>query len=978
MLRKLFPILFLLIHFFVNSQELIFERPANLLSLPSNECYNIIQDKEGYIWFSTDAGLCKYNGNKLKIFSKEDGLPEESCYGSACNSKGDLYLITSENRLIKTINDKIYELPFSKAFIEELKRDNMYPTDFSIIEDSLLIINTQANTYRINLEKNTFIETSKDLRSEHLRIEANESRIFYSKKKFALFEKMPSLIPILIKFNDSKSFTLLIPDSTKVKGGRQRMKCDKDNKGNVYISMGTTLLKINSSGSYSVHILKDDILDLLVDKKNNLWIGQRNLGISFYENGVIDESRKKYALNDISVTQIIETNDGNIWCSTLEKGVFCCYNSSVTKISQAAGYLTGSNLFKTDGSNLFFNSQHSSIIKTNGIKTSEFILPSADKPKVSDILKINNSLYITTNYGVFKADTNCKSTLSIRRKNSPSHYYGNQLTYCNGRIFGINYGSLFEIIDLTALDRIFYLGAKPRSIFSHSNKLYIAAEEGIYLIDQNNFTYKIIAQIKNLKKGKINEAGAIVVLCKYEGIWIISENKVVNCKFPEIANLKINDFSLNSTNEVWLATNKGLIKMSIENPKSYTIYDAKYGLPERNFKKIECINSDLFVGSEEEIFHLRNGWIRNLQNLGKLKLKQINLNNKPVSSNELKDLSYDQNNITIQVENLNFSKNPEGKKIYYQLELEGISKNLNYTIENEIFLSNLSPGEYKLNIFTNTDPNSTDYKVLSFNFQINKPFWFQWWFLFLVTLMIAGVIFLLVKKYIKRIREKDQKDAELMNLISSYQMASIRAQMNPHFIFNCINSIQRYIITNDSKTAYGYLTKFSKLIRMVLNYSEEDFISLNQELEIVGLYVEMEQLRFENVFTYEVNIDENIDGEKLTMPPMMLQPYIENSIWHGIMHLDKSINGKILISISAKENTLVVTVEDNGIGREESKKLASRQHKSKAISLNEKRIQAINTINQSIKGTIVIEDVIDTDSHVKGTRVKIIIPQQNE
>ena len=105
-----FSIAFLIFGFKTHSQELLFEKPINLTNLPSNECYNIIQDKEGYIWFSTDAGLCKYNGNSIKVFSKNEGLPEESCYGIAADNKGLIYVVTSSNRILKIINDSLYEL----------------------------------------------------------------------------------------------------------------------------------------------------------------------------------------------------------------------------------------------------------------------------------------------------------------------------------------------------------------------------------------------------------------------------------------------------------------------------------------------------------------------------------------------------------------------------------------------------------------------------------------------------------------------------------------------------------------------------------------------------------------------------------------------------------------------------------------------------------------------------------------------------
>jgi LytS/YehU family sensor histidine kinase len=215
--------------------------------------------------------------------------------------------------------------------------------------------------------------------------------------------------------------------------------------------------------------------------------------------------------------------------------------------------------------------------------------------------------------------------------------------------------------------------------------------------------------------------------------------------------------------------------------------------------------------------------------------------------------------------------------------------------------------------------------------------------------------------------------------MNNYQMAAIRAQMNPHFIFNCINSIQRYILTNDKTTAYNYLTKFSKLIRLVLNNSEEENITLTSELEMVGLYVELEQLRFEEAFIYDLIISEDIDSDDCFIPPMMLQPYIENSIWHGIMGLNGLRKGKISISISEENEMLRIDIKDNGIGRDEAMKHQTKNHKSKANKLNERRINIINNINHTINGSINIYDIHDDiNQTIIGTQVTLIIPQNYE
>ena len=167
--------------------------------------------------------------------------------------------------------------------------------------------------------------------------------------------------------------------------------------------------------------------------------------------------------------------------------------------------------------------------------------------------------------------------------------------------------------------------------------------------------------------------------------------------------------------------------------------------------------------------------------------------------------------------------------------------------------------------------------------------------------------------------ESEKKQSDLQQQATELEMQALRAQMNPHFIFNCLNAINGFILTNDSETAAGYLTKFSRLIRMVLNNSQRKFISLEEDLETLELYLYMEKLRFTNNFQYKINCDDSVDALSIFIPPMLLQPFAENAIWHGLMQ--KEGDGELLIDLHREENILHCTITDNGVGREKASML---------------------------------------------------------
>jgi sensor histidine kinase YesM len=211
--------------------------------------------------------------------------------------------------------------------------------------------------------------------------------------------------------------------------------------------------------------------------------------------------------------------------------------------------------------------------------------------------------------------------------------------------------------------------------------------------------------------------------------------------------------------------------------------------------------------------------------------------------------------------------------------------------------------------------------------------------------------------------------------LAETEMTALRAQMNPHFIFNCLNSIKLYMLENDSETASAYLTTFSRLIRLVLENSRSEKVTLENEIETLHLYIELEVMRFKDKVSYQINIDSKIDTAYIELPPLLLQPYVENAIWHGLMH--KEFGGKVNIDISQPEEHLLhVEITDDGVGREKAAEYKSKsilKHKSFGLKMTKERIQVINQL-YNIKTEARIIDLVDNEGLPCGTKVIICIP----
>jgi len=221
--------------------------------------------------------------------------------------------------------------------------------------------------------------------------------------------------------------------------------------------------------------------------------------------------------------------------------------------------------------------------------------------------------------------------------------------------------------------------------------------------------------------------------------------------------------------------------------------------------------------------------------------------------------------------------------------------------------------------------------------------------------------------------ENEKKQSELQHQATELEMQALRAQMNPHFIFNCLSSINKFIIKNESVKASDYLTRFSRLIRMVLINSQKSMIALEDELHMLRLYLDMERLRFKNLFDYRITFTNTIDETAVLVPPLLLQPFCENAVWHGLMQ--KEGPGHLHIELSMNENILYCNITDDGIGRARAAALRSKsveKEKSMGLSITTQRLALLNK-NQDMQTSFAIDDISDENKNVVGTKVALQI-----
>lgn len=346
-------------------------------------------------------------------------------------------------------------------------------------------------------------------------------------------------------------------------------------------------------------------------------------------------------------------------------------------------------------------------------------------------------------------------------------------------------------------------------------------------------------------------------------------------------------------------------------------------------------------------------------------ITSFTINNVEHKYDSVFQLQSDENNIRITYEGVDLSFSGDVTYLY-RLKSDGAWDS---TKETTINLPALNAGNYSFSVKAKTSTSNWS-PAEHINFSIAKPLYARWWFIITITLLTGGSIFYLVytnnKKYLMR-----QKQAFIIQQkMNDMENQAKQAMMNPHFVFNALNSIQHYMLDNDKQSANKYLTKFSRLIRMNLDLSTKTDITLEEEFEKLKLYLEIEQLRFGEKLTYDFNINAELETDEVYMPSMILQPFVENAIWHGIMPADKI--GKITVSANSinNEKQLQITILDNGIGITNSKNMSKPQtHNSIGIQLTVDRIKLFSSQHNS-EGIVTIEDDLKTG----GTCVTIILP----
>lgn len=749
-----------------------------------------------------------------------------------------------------------------------------------------------------------------------------------------------------------------------------------------------TLLFTNMNDVYSYSpgkpvtkkVFKNTIIFLGQDQNKDLWLGFSKGGAMRFAGGNMESAAQSY-FNDKSVSTVILDHEKGTWFSTLESGIYfvpMCNYYSYTNDPHLPGNISGLDVV---GNKLFVLNNENQIFQLNSANNFQRI--SGEEQSLSS----RPGKFYSIGGKYFFTGSICGEI------DSPGKKFSGVFTYKGTRLSGLamiqqddssflilSGSGLYKSLGLTGQCRIAELPSRGSCMLKTDDQvIHVGTKSGLYRYSDKQFYQEypndpLFRQVISCMEK--DSQGRLFIGTKQSGVLILHNGKYMVMGTSQGLPSAICTAILPDSNEtVWVGTNKGIALLRLNGdhePQLITVLDVSHGLPSNEITRLARKDNKLYVGTKEGLCAIdvsvpfANSAPPPVY-IGSVLLNRVLI---PVVSGTT--YPHSQNNFRFKIDCMSF------KNMFspvYSYRLKGYDSLFQQSSSGLLEFNNLLPGNFELEVFGLNNNNVPSKEPAIFKFSISKPYWQRWWFILSEILAGSVIIIGIIRMRVHTILKAEEEKTKLTTLIAESQMTALRAQMNPHFIFNSINSIQNYILKQDTQQAYDYLAKFSKLIRLVLNNSKENMLSLEQELTTLSLYVELEQLRFDSSFDFSIDQDKVTEPGNTLIPGMLLQPFIENSIWHGIMPLEGSRRGWIKITIRSEINKLFITIEDNGAGRAKSQELGKlTTRKSVGMALTQNRISLMNQPGNDVKFNLEVEDLYDEYKQPSGTKIKITLP----
>lgn len=937
--------------------------------LPSNNCYYTLQDQQGFIWIATDAGVSRFDGAVFENFSVDDGLPDNQILQLRQDSKGRIWFMALNGQLSYFLNGKIHnekndpnlkDLSFNGvvvSFLEDSKKQLWFGTNNNVIGvwDGKKTVKISSKHTHFKYQ-NVYIYEDQDHR---IRAFTNNAAFIYKNGDFTpTYQEGYPLSYKTIYKNENGIYFLNKTGLNQLKGAATHKILDIDQKllesnlGYIYMNDSefwicneTGVKGIRYDGRSATFLPGINVNQIIEDRQGNLWFTAKNgiYKLPQLKNQLYTINSENGLKNGI-IKSIVKDKNNRLWLGG-ENGIISILdlkakNSIQINLSDPEKYNVVKQLvFDKKNAKVFFASDYGlGSISSNYPLTKDFKF----------LRETNNNMFVVKNFAI---DTTTKLTLSM-----------------SSGVVIINDRNKLEFSVLKYREQQdFFKDRSYRVFYDREQNLWFSNISGLSEFNHNKLNkhyQKYPLLTKRINDMRQLADGSIAMATDGYGIIIFKNGKIT-----QIIDYK-KGLSNNIINKLfardgylWAISNTGINRISFRREKPIvSTFDDVNGILSDNL-------NDLYIDKDTAYFATNNGLVYfayshllQTSQAPKVYITSIIIHKKALDlTNSNFKLKPNERSLIINYSAIDFNS----KNIMYRYRLKSSGAWIE-TKNRRLELSSLESGEYTFEVSAKNQ-NSHWSQPAKIKLVLEKKFYQTWWFIGILLVLGGYLIYLITVTITKRQKNKEQEQLLLKNKILMLEQQALQAMMNPHFVFNVMNSIQHFINTKNTASANKVLTGFARLIRKNLEICTQSYISLEEEISYLNLYLNLEKNRFGEKFRFEIQVAPEIDQEETQIPSMLLQPYIENAIWHGIM--PKEEGGTVTINISGQNNgSLLIRIIDDGVGIDNSLAAKKDGHQSKGMDLTKERINLLNKIEaKSIQ--------LDIKQHGKtGTIVSIVIP----
>lgn len=919
-------------------------------TLKNKDIYSIHETDDGRIFVATDQGLYRFVNNKMIILADAPKQKGKAVFNLKSDTTGAIYGYNLSGQVFTVIKNQlkvIYELP---------KRYLGSNLDIFIVDKEKIIIVSKAV---VELSKND-LDSLWD--SKILKVQDELLHAVKVNDQVEVYGSLEDSILIIDKFHIRKKFN----DSNLRFQSRYRIPFYLDS------SLYSTSI-LNRIGASS----RTELFKYYQFNNSEIWRLDSKRGISlFYIKNGRPEIKEEF-FEDLFVSTVFQNKNGTLFVGTFGKGLLVIPNTetksynvgprsnfkSIAVSAEGKAYISD---ISTGISSLSQNNRTQLLRGNDLYKIPEqlFILPSFD----NIIHEGHKELFYNDGrfYGAVKSVQLLKNNSILAATSIGIQCYSGKQEYPSYKWEYV--GSQKNTVVLSDVKE------RCKSVFldEKNNILYIASQSGLMLKRGDKELEELLIDDKPIIVNDFEWKDDILwCATQSNGILVYNKGRLIDrINLPNVSRSSYINKIIIRNDILYILHSNGFISYDIESGR-WNYYGKRAGIPNNEIKDFEIgPNSIWFIGNTLLIKKPINS-ITNLKVAPKVSVDSIRLSGERIFPNNKNIFDYNKNLFEVYTSSYDPYFEDELRLKFKLVGLDNDWQEHKVNGLSPLKYNYLPPGDYKF--ILKSSLRGQENLLLNFDFQIAEVYYKRWWFYFMIISVIIGAMLFYFENDRKKQNRKTKillKEQQLLQEASESELKALRSQMNPHFIFNSLNSIQNLVLKNNTERSYDYLVSFSKLVRSALIFSEAGRIKLNEEIEFLENYLKLEKLRFKDNFNYVINVPKT---NELYIPSLFIQPFVENSIVHGLFH--KTGSKELLIDLSISQNKLLCVIEDNGIGRKKSLEIKKRQlkkHDSFAVNALNRRIEILESQGYDNIGFSITD--INRNDEIVGTKVSLTLP----